>query len=108
MEQNPARPSRTTSSAPLPSRRPRDHGVERFILISTDKAVNPSSVMGATKRVAELISRDQRRGARRASAAVRFGNVLGSNGSVLPRFIEQIKAGGRSPSRIPRCAGTSC
>jgi len=71
-----------------------DHGVERFIFISTDKAVNPSSVMGASKRIAEKILHDlSYRGATRFSA-VRFGNVLGSNGSVLPRFIEQIKAGG--------------
>ncbi|HEX3704844.1 MAG TPA: polysaccharide biosynthesis protein, partial [Vicinamibacterales bacterium] len=69
-------------------------GVKRFILISTDKAVNPSSVMGATKRIGELILRV--RGGRSATrfAAVRFGNVLGSNGSVLPRFLEQIRAGG--------------
>ena len=69
-------------------------GVGRFILISTDKAVNPTSAMGVSKRIAELIVQSRNGSSQTVFAAVRFGNVLGSNGSVVPRFLEQIKAGG--------------
>lgn len=68
------------------------HHAERFIMISSDKAVNPSSVMGATKRVKEFLVHGMSQRSRTAYIAVRFGNVLGSNGSVVPRFLEQIKA----------------
>ena len=69
-------------------------GVKRLIMISTDKAVNPTNVMGATKRMTELILQSREHSGEIKMAAVRFGNVLGSDGSVIPIFKEQIKQGG--------------
>ena len=69
-------------------------GVQRFVLVSTDKAVRPVSVMGASKRLAEIVVADACRRAGLSTCCVRFGNVLGSRGSVIPTFERQIRAGG--------------
>ena len=69
-------------------------GTERFVLISSDKAVSPSSIMGASKRIAEALVRDAARRNSRGFVVVRFGNVLGSRGSVVPHFKRQIERGG--------------
>jgi FlaA1/EpsC-like NDP-sugar epimerase len=70
------------------------HDVRRFVFISTDKAINPSSVMGATKRAAEMLLLDLAEATDMKVTVVRFGNVIGSSGSVIPLFMEQIAAGG--------------
>ena len=95
MESSPAEAIKNNVGGTLNVLRSADeHGVERFVQLSTDKAVNPTNVMGASKRICELLVQDFARGSEMKCMTVRFGNVLGSHGSVIPLFERQIAAGG--------------
>ena len=102
MEENPDEAITNNVMGTLNLARAADRNLtERFILISTDKAVNPTSVMGATKRLAEVVIQHVSQNSKTRFMAVRFGNVLGSRGSVVPLFCKQIEAGACDCHRSP-------
>ncbi|WGS64055.1 polysaccharide biosynthesis protein [Marinitoga aeolica] len=95
MEKNPSEAFRVNAYGTyILAKKSIEHGVKHFIYISTDKAINPTSIMGTSKRFGEIIIRSLAQNSKTKFAIVRFGNVLGSRGSVIPIFREQIKNGG--------------